>query len=77
MARIEHVACGFSPFAPGCDEAPCLMRRIDYARTMAWSTHDLQQRLDARIDRFLDETLAGADAESAIPHLAGHANDDT
>jgi hypothetical protein len=46
-----------SHLAPGCDDAACLIRRLDDAAAKGWDTTALSAALDARITADLAEIL--------------------
>jgi hypothetical protein len=58
MGRLEHASCGYSEYAPGCDEWDCLVHRLDVAFFKGWPTADLQTRLDATLSAAIDDVLA-------------------
>ncbi len=57
MGRLEHIACGYSEYAPGCDDWGCLVHRIDFAVRKGWTPGTLQSRLDASVSMALDDAL--------------------
>lgn len=57
MGRFEHIACGYSDYAPGCDDWGCLVHRIDFAVRKGWTPGTLQSRLDASVSMALDDAL--------------------
>jgi hypothetical protein len=57
MGRLEHIACGYSEYAPGCDDWGCLVHRIDFAVRKGWTPGTLQSRLDASVSIALDDAL--------------------
>lgn len=66
MGRLEHASCGYSEYAPGCDEWDCLVHRLDVAFFKGWSTDDLQARLDASLSAALDDALATSPAPRTV-----------
>jgi hypothetical protein len=58
MGRLVHASCGYSEFAPGCDEWDCLVHRLDVAFFKGWPIAELQARLDASLSAALDDVLA-------------------
>ena len=67
MGRLEHAACGYSEFAPGCSDWECLVHRLDVALFKGWPTDDLQARLDASLSAALDELVSTAPSPPPPP----------
>jgi hypothetical protein len=57
MSGIEHAACGYSEFAPGCDDWECLVHRIDVAFARGWDSDGLRVRLEASLASAVDDAL--------------------
>lgn len=66
MSRLEHVACGYSEYAPGCSDWGCLVHRLDVAFFKGWPTADLQARLDASMDAAIDDVLASTPRRRSV-----------
>jgi hypothetical protein len=49
MAHPTHHACGYSAFAPGCDDPWCLTARLLEAEARNWPTATLQNHLDTAL----------------------------
>lgn len=64
MSGIEHARCGYSEFAPGCDDWECLVHRLDVSFARGWECSDLQARLDAGLAAAVDDVL---DAIADVP----------
>jgi hypothetical protein len=63
MSRFDHVRCGYSQLAPGCDDVDCLLHRIRVAEVRGWDASPLRTRLDAALDRDLALLLVEASRE--------------
>ncbi len=50
MSSVQHASCGYSEFAPGCDDAACLLHRIEVSTAKGWDATSMQLRLDAVVD---------------------------
>lgn len=67
MGKLEHAACGYSEYAPGCDDWDCLVHRLDVALFKGWPTDALQSRLDASLSAALDELVSSTPSRRAHP----------
>ena len=63
MSRFDHAGCGYSEFAPGCDDVDCLVHRVRVCEARGWDARALQRRLDAAIGRGLVDLLVAASRE--------------
>ena len=66
MSGMEHASCGYSEFAPGCDDWECLVHRIDVAFFRGWDSAELQSRLDASLADAVLELLPAFQDERSV-----------
>ena len=67
MSGIDHASCGFSEFAPGCDDWECLVHRIDVAFARGWDSTGLQARLDSSLAVAVDDALLAMPSQRPEP----------
>lgn len=73
MSGMLHASCGYSEFAPGCDDWECLVHRLDVAFARGWDSSSLQARLDASLADAVAEVLPSLQNERAV-ELSDHGN---
>lgn len=66
MSGMEHASCGYSEFAPGCDDWECLVHRIDVAFARGWDSAHLQARLDASLADAVVDALPALQRQRSV-----------
>ena len=61
MSRFDHMRCGYSEFATGCDDWGCLAHRIDFSARKGWDASLLQTRLATLLVSAAEDALVSID----------------